>query len=166
MKTIVSTTLAIYKDNVPYGYPYHSGFQTWATGSKAELKAEPVTGSILLVREVRFIMDLTLAFSAGSFHLKHSKAASGLAYTDIEIADEDEILNLADDDLQHMEFPGSAIRKKGRIVFNPPIKCRSSGDDEYFSIVDDATPLTIDAGTIMWSIVGWQMTETDYDEAT
>ena len=162
---MVSTTLAIYKDNIPYGYPYHSGFQTWATGSKTELKAEPVTNSILLVREVRFIMDLTLAFSAGSFHLKHSKAASGLAYIDIEIVDEDEILTLADGDLQHMEFSGSTTRKKGRIVFNPPIKCKDSSD-EYFSIVDGVTPLTIDAGTIQWAIVGWQMTETDYDEAT
>ena len=162
---MVSTTLAIYKDNIPYGYPYHSGFQTWATGSKDELKAEPVTNSILLVREVRFIMDLDLAFTAGSFHLKHSKAADGQPYTDIEFADVDEILNLADGDLQHMEFPGSTNRKKGRIVFNPPIKCRDSSD-EYFSIVDDATPLTINAGTIQWAIVGWQMTETDYDEAT
>ena len=162
---MVSTTLKIYADNVPYGYPYHSGFQTWSTGTKTELKAEPLTNYILLVREVRFIMDLTLSLTAGSFHLKHSKAADGLPYKDIEIADEDEILNLADGDLQHMEFAASTSRKKGRIVFNPPIKCRSSSSSEYFSIVDGSIPLTISTGTVQWAIVGWQMTETDYDEA-
>lgn len=162
---MVSTTLQIYKDNIPYGYPYHSGFQTWSSGGKDELKAEPLTNYILLVREVRFIMDLTLAFSAGKFHLKHSKAAAELPYKDIEIADVNEILNLADGDLQHMEFPADTKRKKGRIVFNPPIKCRSSSSSEYFSIVDGVIPLTISAGTVQWAIVGWQMTETDYDEA-
>jgi len=165
VKTIVSTTLKIYADNIPYGYPYHSGFQTWSSGTKNELKAEPLTNNILLVREVRFIMDLTLTFTAGSFHLKHSKAADGLPYTDIEIVDEDEILNLADGELQHMEFPADTKRKKGRIVFNPPIKCRSSSSSEYFSIVDGDPSLTISAGTVQWAIVGWQMTETDYDEA-
>lgn len=162
---MVNTTLQIYKDNVPYGYPYHSGFQTWSSGTKTELKAEPLTNNILLVREVRFIMGEDLTLTAGSFHLKHSKAAAELPYIDIEIANEDEILNLADGDLQHMEFPAETTRKKGRIVFNPPIKCRSSSSSEYFSIVDGATPLTINTGTIQWAIVGWQMTETDYDEA-
>jgi len=164
---VVDTTLAIYLDNVPFGYPYFSEFKTWNSSNKATLTATPETGFVLFVKEVRFVMTVSLAFSSGKFHIKHSGSGENQPELDIEIDDSEQILHLADGDLQHLEFPFpmSTYLKKGRIPFNPPVKLL---DDltETLTINDDASlPLTISGGSIVWNIVGWQMTEAEYSES-
>jgi hypothetical protein len=163
---MVETSLDIYKDTVPIGYPYKSAIETWAfSGTKTELKAEPEDSYILFVKRIRFAMLTTTTISAGKLHLKHSDAQSGSATIDIEISDPSDLL-LHAKECQIIEFPSGTSKHYGYIELAVPARCRQS-TGKSFSIVDDGVDAwTFTAGGIDWVIEGWQVSETEYDGST
>ena len=159
---MVDTTLEIYKDTVPIGYPYKSAVETWSfSGTKTELKAEPESGYILFIKRIRFAMSDDAAISSGTLHLMHSDATSGSPEIDIEITDPADLL-IHTKDRESIEFPSGTTKHYGYIELPVPARCRSSSS-QSFSVVDDATPWTFTGGSIDWILEGWQILESGYD---
>lgn len=163
---MVETSLDIYKDTVPLGYPYKSAVETWAfSGTKTELKAEPEDSNILFVKRIRFAMSIDTAISAGSLHLKHSGAQSGSAEIDIEIADPADLL-LHAKVTEIVEFPSSTSKHYGYIELPVPARCRQTTGQSFSVVDDDTTAWVFTAGSIDWVIEGWQVSESEYDGST
>lgn len=150
---------------MPIGYSYKSAIETWSfSGSKTELKAEPESNHILFVKRVRFAMSTDAAVSSGKLHLKHSGAQDNSPEMDLEIADPSDLLHHATFH-EKIEFPSGTTIHYGYIEFPVPVRCRNGTGQSFSVIDDDSDAWTFTAGSIDWSIDGWQIPESEYDES-
>lgn len=159
---MVNTSFDFYKDNIPWGKPVKVKGK-WDSSNQVETKAEPQTGYVLFVRELSFVMTQDFALSGASAYMRiqHSSATGSNEYTRLDIAEEQELLAACEGAVREIAIPSSTTNIHGTITFDPPVKCLQS-DTEYFTVIEEAT-LTV-AGTIWFTISGWQFTETEYNE--
>jgi len=157
---MVDTTLDIYKQNVPLGFPVIQK-DTWNVSLQPEIKVEPADGYILFIKNISFLMTDTFELSGADAYLRveHSEADGTNVYTRIDFAVANELLAMCDASLL-VEHPSGTPEIIGSFCFHPPIRCRSS-QDQYFTIIEEGT-LTV-AGEIQLTVNGWQMLETDFD---
>ena len=157
---MVDTTLEIYKNNVPLGYPVIAKGK-WDSTDQDELVVTPESGYILFVKGVSFLLTDNFALSGTDAYMRfeHSSADGSNKYTRLDIGDENELLALCEANAL-IESLFAAQVMTGSFCFMPPIRCRSSAS-EYFHVVEEAT-LTV-TSEIYFTVHGWQMLETEYD---
>jgi len=162
MIKVVSKSFDFYLNNIPYGYPVKVKGK-WDSSSQTETKAEPQTGYVLFVRELSFVMtqDFALSGTSAFMRIQHSSADGTNEYLRLDIAEEQELLAACEGAVREVAIPSGTTNIHGTITFDPPVRCLQSGS-EYFTVIEEAT-LTV-AGTIWFTISGWQFTETEYNE--
>lgn len=158
---MVDTTLEIYKQNVPLGLPKIVK-DTWDSANQPEIQMVPESGYILFVRGVSWLMTQDFELSVGSMRMEHSEADGSNTYFRLDFAEANELLAMSNEANILVEHPTGTNELIGSFCFFPPIRCRSSKNNQYFTIIEEGT-LTV-VGDIFITVHGWQMTETEYDE--
>lgn len=159
---MVDTTLEIYKQNVPFGYPKIVKGE-WDSSVQPEIKVEPATGYIMFVKRISFKMTDTFELSGTNAYMRmeHNKADGTNVYQRLDFADSDELLAMCES-VSSVGKPASTTHVVGAFDFSPPIRCRQSLS-EYFTIIEEGS-LTV-AGDIFITVHAWQMQETEFDES-
>lgn len=157
---MVNKSFDFYKDNLPYGFPVIAQTTWEASDVTPTLDVAPETSYILFVKSISYIMTQDFAISAGDLTIGHSDAA---APNDVLTIDhEDQILSLGG--VGGLEaFPTGTNKVFGEWKFDPPIKCDAASSESFE--IKEGSALTL-VGHIHFTVHGWQMLKTDYEEVT
>ena len=156
---MVNKSFDFYKDNLPFGYPVIRHAE-WSNGSTTELDVAPETGYILFVKNITFIMTQDFAISAGDLTIGHSDAS---APNDVLTIDHQDLLLSMENISALVAFPSGTNKVTGGWKYHVPVRCKDS-DSESFEI-KEKTALTL-VGNIHFTVHGWQMLESAYNEVT
>lgn len=155
---MVSTSLELYANVIPFEYPVKE-IVDWSS-SVSDASVSPDTGMVLFIDKLHFLATDDFDITGGDFTIKHSDGPTD-QYLAVTIDDDLKLLSMADE-LKSFSMHTDTNRVKGMISFDPPIKCADESG-QSFEIDEDSLTLT---GGIIFTISGWQMTESDYNSAT